>query len=104
MTYDHCKNLPNITSAPPLVARATAAAAAGEIDDLATLRTRRAFLYRGKSDTTYNKGSVNATANVFRALMPPESVHFEDRIDSPHLVPGINPYLCWWEEWSGPDK
>eukprot|EP00037_Helgoeca_nana_P029548 m.353740 g.353740 ORF g.353740 m.353740 type:complete len:392 (+) comp27996_c0_seq4:1687-2862(+) len=104
LTYDHCKNLPNITSAPPLVARATAAAAAGEIDDLATLRTRRAFLYRGKSDTTYNKGSVNATANVFRALMPPESVHFEDRIDSPHLVPGINPYLCWWEEWSGPDN
>lgn len=74
------------------------------IDDLKTLSTRRAFLYRGKSDTTYKKGSVNVTADFFRLLMEPGAVYFEEAIDSPHLVPGIDPYLCWWEEWGGPDK
>ena len=55
-----------------------------------------------QSDTTYNKGSVNSTSNFFKAFMPVDSVFFETRVDSPHLVPGIDPYLCWWEEWAGP--
>ena len=62
------------------------------------------ILVGGKSDTTYNKGSVNTTANFFLELVPDSNVYFETKIDSPHLVPGIDPYLCWWEEWGGPDN
>lgn len=62
------------------------------------------ILVGGKSDTTYNKGSVNTTANFFLELVPDSNVYFETKIVSPHLVPGIDPYLCWWEEWGGPDN
>ena len=79
-------------------------AALGSIAPLDNLRGKRAFLYRGQNDTCYNKGSVNATANFFRRLMPAASVFFETKVESPHLVPGVDPYLCWWEEWGGPDN
>jgi len=86
------------------VARAKAAETAGTIDSLATLRTRRAFLYRGTQDATYKRRSVNTTAGFFRSLMPDKSVFFESKVESGHLVPGIDPHLCWWQEWGGPDN
>ena len=64
------------------------------------------YLYRGlkKNDSTYNQGSVPATTAFFRAFLPSDSIHFESSVQSEHLVPGVNPYLCWWEEWAGPDN
>jgi len=105
LPYDHCKTKPEIADdVSPLVAYARTQEANGAIDALDTLAHRRVFLYRGKSDSTYKAGSVNATANFFRAFVPETSIRFERSVDSEHLVPGIDPYLCWWEEWSGPDN
>eukprot|EP00729_Bicosta_minor_P029343 gene29343-21797_t len=71
--YDHCKRTPSITERQSavlsLVDYFKNQSAAGTIDDLATLKNdKKIYLYRGKSDTTYNKGSVNTTATFFREL------------------------------------
>ena len=113
--YDHCKVQPNVTSDPaPLVAYARAQDAAGTIDGLGnltnaggSLKNKRIYLYRGTDDEVYHHGSVDATANFFRSLLPASGandVFFETRINSSHLLPGIDPYLCWWEEWDGTDN
>eukprot|EP00040_Diaphanoeca_grandis_P012459 m.63123 g.63123 ORF g.63123 m.63123 type:complete len:378 (+) comp23243_c0_seq1:36-1169(+) len=106
LTYDHCKKHPEwTTNVSGLVDYARSAANAGKIDSLETLKQRRVFLYRGKSDQVYLKGSVQSTTNFFLEVgVPKNSVFFETHIDSPHLVPGIDPYLCWWEEWPGKDN
>lgn len=106
--YDHCKRTPSLTenlvAVQALVAYAQNQSEHGTIDPLPHLANKRVFLYRGKSDTTYNKGAVNTTANFFRQLMPKDNVKFHTTTDSPHLMPGIDPYLCWWQEWGGPDN
>ena len=100
--YDHCKRNSNVThNIQGLVEFARNQSESGTIDDLRNLADRRIFLYRGKSDHTYNKGSVNTTANFFREFTNGDNVYFENRVNSSHLLPGINPYLCWWEEWAG---
>ena len=106
LTYDHCKRTPSLESnnVTLLVNYARAQAKAKTIDPLSELAKRKIYLYRGLNDTTYNKGAVQAAADVFTALMPPSSVFFEKKIRSPHLVPGIDPHLCWWEEWAGRDN
>lgn len=45
-----------------------------------------------------------ATYNVLNTFVPTTAMKFVTHVDSPHLVPGIDPYLCWWEEWGGPDN
>lgn len=103
--YDHCKHHPALPAGSSLlVDYAKAQAAAGNISSIEQLAKRRVFLYRGTVDHTYNKGSVQATADFFRAFMPDAAVFFEKDIISAHLVPTIDPYLCWWEEWAGPDN
>ena len=113
--YDHCKVNPVDTADPsPLIAYAKAQSAAGNIDDIGNLTapdasrgSKRIYLYRGAEDSTYRRGSVNATANFFRNLLPDggrTDLFFETRVNSSHLLPGIDPYLCWWEEWDGPDN
>jgi hypothetical protein len=103
--YDHCKRHPEVAqNISLLVEYARRQAAEGTIAPLTTLAERRVFLYRGTQDHTYNRGAVNATANFFRTFLPNESVYFEHTVQSAHLVPTIDPYLCWWEEWSGPDN
>eukprot|EP00041_Stephanoeca_diplocostata_P009827 m.153460 g.153460 ORF g.153460 m.153460 type:complete len:377 (+) comp17915_c0_seq2:51-1181(+) len=105
ISYDHCKRHPEwVTDVSPLIQYAKDQAQQGTIDSLQHLQSRRVFLYRGKSDTTYNKGSVLATYNVLNAFVPSTAMKFVTHVDSPHLVPGIDPYLCWWEEWGGPDN
>ena len=103
--YDHCKRNPEVASnVSLLVEYAKRQAAAGTVAPLDTLATRRVFLYRGTRDHTYNKGAVQATAEFFLAFLPAKSVHFEKEVQSAHLVPTIDKYLCWWEEWQGPDN
>ena len=47
------------------------------------------FLYRGTRDTTYNKGTVNATRNFFQQWgIPADNIHFTSNVESGHLVPG----------------
>jgi hypothetical protein len=87
-----------------LIAYTQTQSTSGTIDPLTHLADKKIFLYRGESDTTYNKGTVNTTANFFTSLMPHANILFHTTTDSPHLMPGINPYLCWWEEWGGPDN
>ena len=104
--YDHCKRHPDVAkNVSRLVEYAKEQAAAGNVSSLQTLAKRKVFLYRGTKDTTYNKGAVQATADFFLAAgVPQPSLFFEKNIQSAHLVPTIDPYLCWWEEWSGPDN
>lgn len=89
--YDHCKKHPEIINASILSRRAAQQAASGSIDPLHYLQapSQRVYLYRGTHDTTYNKGSVNGTANFYRNLMDPATIntqlYFETRIDSGHL-------------------
>ena len=65
LTYDHCKRHPELQmDISLLTAYADKQAAAG--DGVEHLAKKRVYLYRGLEDTTYNKGSVNSTANFFR--------------------------------------
>jgi poly(3-hydroxybutyrate) depolymerase len=105
--YDHCKTADTVaatTNVSLLVTKARERATASTIDSLADLASRRVFLYRGLNDTTYNGGSVRATTDFVRAFLPDSAVQFEESIQSEHLLPGINPHLCSWEEWAGPDN
>jgi hypothetical protein len=102
--YDHCKHHPENIDTSLLLSYARRQGAAGTIAPLATLAKRRVFLYRGTRDHTYNKGAVQATASFFEALLPEGAVFFEHTVNSSHLVPTIDPYLCWWQEWIGPDN
>ena len=105
--YDHCKTADTVaatTNVSLLVTKARERATASTIDSLAALASRRVFLYRGLNDTTYNGGSVRATTDFVRAFLPDSAVQFEESIQSEHLLPGINPHLCSWEEWAGPDN
>ena len=106
LTYDHCKKAPidqavarNVSL---LLAKAKAEAAASTIDPLERLSSQRIFLYRGLEDKTYNKGAVRGTAEFFSHFTP--SVQFVTHVHSGHLLPAIEPYLCFWQEWSGPDN
>ena len=55
--------------------------------------------YRGLEDHTYNKGAVKAAADWFVAAgVPRSAVYFEQSINSTHLLPTINKWLCDWEE------
>ena len=104
LTYDHCKNHPEVVRVPPLVQRAREAEAAGTIDALASLARRRIFLYRGTHDTCYNKGAVNATAEFFLgAGVAPRAVRFVNTVNSTHLLPTVNKPLCDWESFDGCD-
>ena len=106
LAYDHCKTAPideavgrNVSQ---LVARARAEAANGTIDPIEQLRSRRVLLYRGLEDATYHKGSVQGTANFFGNFTPHTT--FVTHVHSGHLLPAIEPYLCFWQEWAGPDN
>ena len=106
--YDHCKQTPidhvvagNVSL---LATRARAEAAAGTIDPLEELATRRVLLYRGLEDATYHKGAVRGTYDLFAKFMPSSSLNFVTDVHSGHLLPAVEPYLCWWQEWSGPDN
>ena len=62
LTYDHCKRHPEWqVNVSGLVEYAKAAAANGDIDPLATLATRRAFLYRGKV-----RGGLDVDSSLYR--------------------------------------
>ena len=103
--YDHCKRYPEIINTSALIAYAQAQDAARTIAPLSTLKKRKFFLYRGTEDATYRKGAVRAAAKVYASLASSSSlVKFVDTIDSTHLLPGVDPHLCWWEEMSGPDN
>eukprot|EP00039_Didymoeca_costata_P004336 m.72698 g.72698 ORF g.72698 m.72698 type:complete len:363 (-) comp12349_c0_seq3:197-1285(-) len=105
LLYDHCKRDPSWTNNASLLANfAKEQADKGTISSLDQLAEAKIYLYRGTDDHTYNKGSVNTTANFFRHFVQEESIYFESKINSSHLLPGINPYLCWWEEWAGKDN
>jgi poly(3-hydroxybutyrate) depolymerase len=106
LDYDHCKRTPSLeANVSLLVAYAERQAAAGTIDSLDLLASRRIYLYRGLNDTTYKQGSVRAARDVFAALrVPDEQIHFEASIQSAHLLPTVVPHMCWWEEWKGPDN
>jgi len=105
LMQDHCKIHPEWSSnVSSLIMYTNKQAAAETIDALGNLLQRRIFLYRGKSDQVFPEAAVKATADFFSELLPEGAVSFDDRIDSPHLLPGINPHLCWWEEWPGPDN
>jgi poly(3-hydroxybutyrate) depolymerase len=100
LTYDHCKRHPEwTTDISPLISYARKQASAGTIDPLVNLKSKQVYLYRGLEDHTYNKGTVNSTANFFRKAGVPESqIQFETKINSTHLLPTINQWLCDWEE------
>lgn len=102
--YDHCKRHPEVQNVTKLVEYAAEQMAAGTIASRQDLAGLRVLLYRGTRDTTYNKGAVQAAADFFSAFLPRGAVKFVNYVQSAHLVPGIDPYLCWWEEWSGPDN
>lgn len=54
----------------------TLQASAGAIDSVENLEHRRVLLYHGKSDTTYNNGSVRAAFDFFKAFVPETSLRF----------------------------
>lgn len=104
LVYDHCKVHPEWVNVSMLENYARQMAHDGLVASLASIEKIRTFLYRGTQDTVYKNGSVDETTEVFKRLTPVSSVKFVNTVQSPHLVPGIDPYLCWFEGWSGPDN
>jgi hypothetical protein len=79
LMWDHCKGCttlskaqllqhPNLVHVPTLVSYAAAAGGRGAIDPVAGLATMRTYAYHGSRDQCYQPGSVNRTADFFRAF------------------------------------
>ena len=96
VAYDHCKQpaaAPGRVDVDLLVARTKAAAFTGAIAPVSHLASSRVYLYRGTLDTVYLDGSVNKTAEFFRAFAPASSILFEASIPSQHAFPSADPWL-----------
>ena len=100
LLWDHCKGCtiaskaqllehPDLVHVPTLTAYATAAASRGEIDPVVGLANMRTFAYHGSKDQCYLTGSVNKTADFFRAFAkdPNEQVMFSGSVPSLHSIP-----------------
>ena len=57
------------------------AAGQGFIDDTLHMAHNRYYFFRGRSDTVYLEGAMNATLKYFSAFTPPENIRNE--IDKP---------------------
>ena len=100
LVYDHCKNRgagvpPAFLDVGTLAGEAVAAARAGLIAPLSGLSALRTFLYRGTEDSCYLDGSVNFTADFFRAFaaQPAEQVLFVADVPSGHCTPTVDPFV-----------
>lgn len=70
-----------------LSAQFAAAAQAGEIGDPQLLADDRAWLFHGELDTVVARDVVDATANLYRELLPPGNVRYVTDVAAAHNFP-----------------
>jgi hypothetical protein len=79
-----------IASVDSLVNLTRYAAGQGFIDGTANMARNRYYFFRGRSDTVYLEGAMNATLKFFSAFAQPENIRNEiDEIDAAHTIPTL---------------
>ena len=97
--YDHSKKVAVVLNEPSIVASTmlslvAARSSSGTIDPVSHMSTARYYTFRGKSDTVYLAGCVNATAALYSSLTAtPEQVVFVSDVDSAHAIPSLDPVV-----------
>ena len=80
-----------IASVDSLVNLTRYAAGQGFIDDTLHMAHNRYYFFRGRSDTVYLEGAMNATLKYFSAFAPLENIRNEiDEIDAAHTIPTLH--------------
>ena len=90
LEYDHCKSYPERTDVDKLVAYAQEQSSKGTIDDVRNLWAHPLFFFRGKKDTCYKSGAVEATRTFYSRLNSGVRVRFEASVSSNHAQPTVS--------------